>query len=352
MRRIGTITTALGLIYYGIWLAFRNINPPVAEILFKWWPIIFILLGVEILINTGIGRLEKRNGFNVGVVFIIILFLFTNMFYGVSGKIDRTFDFFRNGGFTINSDVNLKEIDVSKSISLQNKKFQFSTNNANIEIKKSTDDNVKTELNVYVDKNSNINSYNLNESNNGDIKKLDINEDYVKKVSGTIYIPDGISMEIDVNNLNINSDDQLGNTNFNIQSNNGKYDLDSAAELNLNFNNGAVNLKDIKTVKLKGDNASFKLNGNIEDIDIQSANGSIEINNTICNNVSIKTNNSAVKINTQDKNIDADLSIGMGECRFNNDRINRGNLRKTAGDGSHKVKITADLGSITVTSQE
>lgn len=352
MRKIGTITAAVALIYYGIWLALRNINSVAADTLFKWWPIIFILLGVEILINTSSRVGEKRTGFNVGVIFILLLFLVTNMFYGVSGKIDRAFNFFHNGDFTFDSDINLKEIDANKSISIQNKKFIFVTNNGNIQIKKSTDNNVKADLTVYVNRDSNINKYDLKESNSGDSTKLNIDENYVKKVSGTLYIPDGTSVELDVNNLNINSNDELPNTSFNIQSNNGKYDFDSAAELNLDINNGAVNLKDIKTVKLKGDNGSFKLNGNIENIDIQSGNGVIEINNNICNNVDIRSNNSSIKLNTQDKNIDADLSIGMGECRFNNDKVNKGELKKTIGDGSHKVKISADLGSIRVTSQE
>lgn len=352
MRRIGTITTAIGLIYYGIWLAARNVQSEIADYMFRFWPVIFIILGLEILVFTKKG-IENRRGFNAGIVFVLLLFLFTNIFYDVPGSIKKACNSFNyNGNFIFDSDFNLKRIDVSKSLNLVNNKFYFKANNGDIEIKKSSDENVKADLSVYVDKDSNIGKYDINNSGTSDETKLDIEENYVKKVTGTLYVPDGADVQIDVNNLNVNSDDDLKNTKFNVKSNNGKFDLCNAAELNLDFSNGAVNLKDIKTVKLKGNNASFKLNGDIENIDIQNNNGAINIDNNICNNVNIKSNNSTIKLDTQDKNIDADLSIDLGVCVFNDEKVNKGEIKKSVGDGSHKVKISTSLGSIKVTSQE
>lgn len=353
MRKIGTITAAIGLIYYGIWLAARNIEPQIANYIFKFWPAILIILGVEILLTTR-DEEGRKNGFNVGIIFVILLFLFTNIFYGVPAGIKSIVSKFNYDSNIFDSDINfnLKSINVSKSVSLQNKKFYFETNNGKIDIKRSEDGNIKADLEVYVDKDSNINSYDIKDSGSSDKINFDIGESYVKKVEGTLYIPDGIDAEINVNNLSINSDDDLKSTKFNIKSNNGKYDFSSGAELNLEFSNGAVNLKDIKTVYLKGNNASFKLNGDIENIDIQNNNGAININNNICNNVNIKSDNSAIRLDTQDRNISADLSINLGECSFNGDKVNKGEIEKTTGDGSHKVKISASLGSIKVTSQE
>lgn len=353
MRKIGTVTAAIGLIYYGIWLAARNIQPQTADYIFKFWPAIFIILGIEILIGTKEADL-KRKGFNIGIIFVILLFLFTNIFYGVPAGIKNIASKFNYDGNIFDSDINfnLKSINVSKSASFQDKKFYFKTNNGKIDIKRSDDGNVKADLEVYVDRDSNINNYDIKDSGSSDSVKFDIEESYVKKVTGTLYIPDGSDIQIDVNNLSINSDDDFKNTKFNIKSNNGKYDFSSGAELNLDFSNGAVNLKDIKTVYLKGNNASFKLNGDIENIDIQNNNGAININNNICNNVNIKSDNSSIRLDTQDRNISADLSINLGECSFNGEKINKGEIEKTTGDGSHKVKISASLGSIKVTSQE
>ena len=82
---MGTVSFALGLIYYGVWLALRNINLQMANQIFRWWPIIFIILGIEILINSRNSIKTVKHNFNMGVVFIIIIFIFTNIYNGTYG---------------------------------------------------------------------------------------------------------------------------------------------------------------------------------------------------------------------------------------------------------------------------
>lgn len=352
MRKIGTITLALSLIYYGIWMALRNINISIANELLKWWPAIFILLGIEVLLYSGKISNVRKAGFNVGVLFIILLFLITNIFFA---KYDDTFNSInnmRNNFIDLNLGRNTKSIDITKSIVITDKKFQFQTRNANLNIRKSNDNNVKLDLTVKVQQNSNINNYNITEKNENNLTKVNIDENYVKGVEGTLFIPDGTDVSFLIDNLKISSQDNLQNTMFNIHSNNGAFDLANALKVGIEAANGDVNIKDIKEVNLKVNNGKFNMLGEIENIDVDMKNGSVDINNNIFKSINIKGNNGAVKLNTQDKNINATLSSNMGECNLNGEKINRGTLTKTIGDGSHKLSIAVNIGSVRVNSQE
>ncbi|MDF2502994.1 hypothetical protein [Clostridium sp.] len=350
MRKIGTITLAVSLIYYGIWMALRNINISIANVLLRWWPAIFILLGIEILLRSGKASNIRKAGFNVGILFMILLFFLTNLFYE---RYDNSSNLINNVGnnlINFNLGENTKSIGITKSIVIKDKKFQLQTRNAGLTIKRSNDNNVKLDLKVKVQEKSNINKYDINEVNEDNLTKVNIDENYVKGIEGTLFIPDGIDVNLVINNLKISSQDDLKNTNFDIHSNNGNFDLSSVAKLGLEADNGDVNIKDIKKVNLKVNNGKFNMIGEIENIDVDMKNGAVDINNTVFNSINIKANNGSIKLNTQDKNIDADLSSNLGECILNGEKINRGTLRKTIGDGSHKLNISLDIGSVRVNS--
>ena len=39
MKRIGTVTSAIGFIFIGIWMILRNVDKALAKQFFNWWPI-------------------------------------------------------------------------------------------------------------------------------------------------------------------------------------------------------------------------------------------------------------------------------------------------------------------------
>lgn len=355
MRKIGTITLSLSLIYYGIWMALRNINISLANEVFMWWPAIFILLGIEILLNLRKSSNMKKVGFNVGLLFMILVFFITNLFYQRFDNEYNSLNNIKNNliDFNLNvNNVNTKRINTTKTIVTKNKKFQFETANGNLDIKRAEDNNLRLDLTVKVGQNSNINKYDISEHNENDLTKVNIDEVYVKGVEGTLFIPDGTDVNIVVNNLRISSQDDLTNTIFNIQAANGDFDLANAAHLGIKASNGNVRIKDIKETSLKVNNGKFNMSGNMENVDINMQNGAVDINNNTFKNINIKGNNAAVRVNTQDSNINASLTSNIGECNFNGEKINRGTLTKTIGDGSHKIKINIDMGSVRVNSQE
>ena len=80
-HRVGTITCGLVLIMYGVLfllhMAFPMLN---YEIIFRLWPVILILLGVEILVCSIGGRNEeKKFVYDFPAVLIIIMMLFMAM---------------------------------------------------------------------------------------------------------------------------------------------------------------------------------------------------------------------------------------------------------------------------------
>lgn len=346
MKKIGTITTAIGFIYYGIWLIVKNLNSTYGENLFKWWPIIFIILGIEILVSGRYKEENKKRGFNIGVIFVICIFAITNIYSGAFNVVKNI----SNGNFEFNFDNNFKSVATSKEITVSNNKFKFVTSNGDITIKKSEDNKVKLDLNVKV--NNNINKYNINESLEDGIDTVKIDENYVKEVKGTIYIPKDLDVDLDLNNCNLNNEDDLSSDTLNVKSNNSKFQMDKIKAINIDTNNSDINLSDIENIKIDGENIKSDLNGNIDNIGIDMNNGVVNVHNNEFKTVEIKGDNAVVNMNTKESNINASLTTNMGEIKFNEDRQNKGTMTKKTGTGENNLNIEVKLGSISVNSQE
>jgi hypothetical protein len=353
MRKMGTISLSVGLIYYGVWLALQNINPDVAKEMFKWWPVIFVILGIEILLNARRNSEGIRNRFNIGVIFIILIFFLTNVYYGTHDIIDEEFSNFNNGISQIDFfDSNTRSIDATKVINTNNRKFKFITNNGDISIKKSSDNNIKLELTVKVRADMKDNKYEIHDESEDGIDTVSINEDYVKGVQGTIYVPDGLYTNLVINNCNVSTYDNLPNSTLDIDSKNSKFQIQNLAAVNIETNNSYIDIKDVNDVKIDGKNIKSSLYGNVENVDIDMNNGIADIDNNNFKGISIKGANSIVKLDTKEQNISASLTCDMGKSEFNDEEENNGTLTKSIGTGANNVDINISMGSIKVNSQE
>lgn len=85
-KRVGTISMGLVLIFFGVIMLITQINGNHAvELFMKFWPIILIFLGIEILFyvyknNTGEGKIQ----YDIFSIFIVIIILFVNIaIYGL-----------------------------------------------------------------------------------------------------------------------------------------------------------------------------------------------------------------------------------------------------------------------------
>ncbi|BCJ95634.1 hypothetical protein acsn021_32030 [Anaerocolumna cellulosilytica] len=76
-HRVGTITLGTGLILFGILFFLRIITPIITyDLIFKIWPVLFILLGSEILISNSRNKEEILIYDKTAIFLVVLLTLF------------------------------------------------------------------------------------------------------------------------------------------------------------------------------------------------------------------------------------------------------------------------------------
>ena len=151
MKKLGTITAALGFIYLGVWMVFRNAESAFAAELFKWWPILIVLLGVEILIYFGGRHSEEKVGFNFLVVVVLIIFIAINSVQFIGKRIGRGMGWI-DKNINITNDIeflnningnNYKIINSNTTLQPGGANINILLDNGDLRIRKSSDKNVK-----------------------------------------------------------------------------------------------------------------------------------------------------------------------------------------------------------------
>jgi membrane-bound ClpP family serine protease len=84
--RVGTFSMGILLILVGVLLLFGELSGRSAvELIFTWWPVILITLGIEVLVHVYFSGEEsptvKYDGFSIFIILLIIII--TLLVYGV-----------------------------------------------------------------------------------------------------------------------------------------------------------------------------------------------------------------------------------------------------------------------------
>lgn len=366
MKKIGTITSAIGFIYLGIWMIINKSNPDLGKAIFNFWPVIIIILGVELLLHylrkSNEDDTTRKTGFNFLSIIVIIIFLCVTLYNGVAPIIRQKINTLRFN--SINSDYSsifddfdeedYNKYELTNTSDSTSKKVYIDFNNAEVDIHKSNDNNIKFDSTIYVKKNSNMSKNELEKmvfENSGSNKteiKYNLKDNNIGKAIVNLYIPDGYYINLNGNNLKASSYGELKDIVYEIDGNNGGINLKGGKELDLSFNNGGINVEDIKTVKAESNNGAVNINGDTENIDIKTNQGGVNINNKECNSLNVDVKVGAVKVRTEEKNIDVHLDIDVGPCVLNGEkRVNSG-IIKSLGTGANKFKIHVATGAIDV----
>lgn len=352
MKRIGTVTSAIGFIFIGIWMILRNVDKALAKQFFNWWPITIVLFGIEIIFFYGRKRGNEEIGFNFLIVPVFIAFLIINVFVRLGNDIN-----FLNNGIKIDlKDFNIdsndtKKIRCEKSLNAIGNSLNFNTRNGDINVKKSADGEIKFDLIVYVDKNKNINNYDLKENNLNEGLKVGINESYVRGVKGDIYVPDGYKVIMNINNIKLEGESNLSAVEWDIKGDNGTLTIPGGNSLILNMDNVKFDGKNIKTAKVRVDNGSVDFKGDLQQCNIQVGNGKVDIENKVCKDINVDVNMGVVEMKTSDSNMNVNLDVSQGKCSLNDDtRVNSG-LIKPLGQGTGKLNMKVKSGTIKVSNQ-
>lgn len=349
MKRIGTISAAAGLIYLGAWMIINKINPDLGTEVFKWWPIVIVILGVEVLIQFS-RKDGERVGFNFLIVPVLILMLIANVFNGVKTGFGGWFDNWHVtgvpriniGGIDFNDS---KPINISKSLPVQGNVMYIHTNNASIDVKASNGGDIRIEGKVYVDEDSFVSKYDIVEKKDGNGYTIDIMDNFIQGVDLDVYIPDGYNVKFAADNLDLNGNDEFDKSNFNIEADNINVKLNGAQSLVMDYGNGNINIEDVMDVNIKGDNGNINVRGESENINVLADNGKVDINNEVCKNVNIELDQGIASIRTEDENVDVKILLEQGISGINNDKSVNSGISKTFGQGSGKVQIKVHQGT-------
>jgi len=81
-RRVGTFTTGIVMVIFGIMFLLRLVNPSINYVLISsMWPLILVLLGIEIIIAYLINK-EEIMKYDFSAIILIILLSFFAMGMG------------------------------------------------------------------------------------------------------------------------------------------------------------------------------------------------------------------------------------------------------------------------------
>lgn len=320
MRKIGTITSAISFILLGIWIMINSTNPDLGRQLIKCWPIIIILIGIEILYYALIKKESESMRINGLVFLIVILFFFASLFNGIFYDFRQdNFPFNLNNVFHDNIFNNdLKSINKKITLDPVGNTLNFEAVNGKLNLEKATDNKITIDSQLYIKQDSNLNNYDLNPEKDSNGYTLKILDNNINSIKATIYLPEGYYVSIKGSNLNIDSNDDLKLDTLNILTSNGKIDL----------------------------------HGDIPNSSINTENGKIDLDNNLCKNIDISMNNGLIALATKDKNLSINTDINHGECKIDDEkRINSG-ISKNIGTGEDKVKVKLNNGTIKINSGE
>jgi DUF4097 and DUF4098 domain-containing protein YvlB len=326
MKKIGTLTSAAALIFIGIWMIINKSNPELGMTIFKFWPIIFVLLGVEILMAVSMKKENMRIQVNYWIIPVVVVFIIINAYTFTKNKVTNIIkdtniqEMMENGDISFNESFDSTKyniVDSTKVLEQHGDKLKIEVTNGDIHFKESEDGNIKIEAQVYVKKNENIDSYDIKEIKENDGYKIPFKERYIKKVKTDIYLPKGYNITIDATNINVQSKDE------NLKAN---YFID-------------------------GTNGNVELFGDIEEVEVDVINGNVDIKNKKCKNIDIDVTNGKVDIDTEDNNIDIDVDTSIGAlCSFNGDKFKK--LDKKIGNGEGKINVNVTNGLVNIETQE
>jgi hypothetical protein len=358
MRRTGTISAAVGFIFLGVWMIISKSDSQLGEQIFKWWPLIIILLGAEVLLSfRGDGEYEKKPRFNGLIIFVIFIFLMINTLQGAFNY----FTGFTGGNFSIDSLIrwgesfnthNYKQIDSVKTLDEYGNKFVFDTDNGLVRFYKATDGKIKIDSKVYVEKGSSRNTYNIIESKVDNGYSVAMREDFIKRVDADIYIPDGYDIKVIAQNSSIKSSDVFERSKFDIRTNSGNIELNGGDSVIINIDSGTMKINNIKNVSIKGDSGTVSIGGDTETLDTVLDSGTFSLNNSICKSINVELNSGMINIKSKDKNVNVNAQLDSGICTVDNERRINSGISKILGTGTGKVIIKLDSGTIKFSSVE
>lgn len=370
MRKVGTISIALSFIFIGVTLLISKFDSQLAYSIFKFWPVIFIALGLEFIIPAVMDKEEigvPKRKINLWIILIIIIFL------GMDGVWSFTKTNFaediKNGSFvrdlkrSIKDGVNIdfgndyEDGEVKEfNLLLENNinELALDVANADVRIEKAKDGKVGFEGKVTLKEGTSLEPKDaLNTSGNKATLNLKRNE--VKKLKVTIFVKDDSKLALDVSNGRIVGKDEFKGVALNSRTSNAAYDLEGFKILNLENTNGEIKVRKGEEVVFSNVNGSVDIR-EVEKIKGTNKNGKIDVDTDKVKDIYLENNLGEIRFKTKEADIDLKADVKTGKLSYNSNTISKGSntksFAKILGAGDKKVTLINNLGSIDIQCKE
>lgn len=287
--KVGTLTMGLVLIGLGALLIMSRIQGISAvDLIFKWWPIILVFLGIETLIFSQLAsRAETRIRYDgISIFLIIVLIVFILGGHGLRFIFDNLN--FNPGRHNIIRNYRYetklyKELNVSAAGA---KKLLVSNSMGKIDVSKGSGNDIKIEANITMQNNDEAFAKSLADSaveisRGSEIKisTADYNDNRIKNVyiDYVIKVPEG--MEVDVDNSFGDIIVREISSNVSIENSNGKITAGNiGGDLRVKNSFGAIEVNETGgNVTAEGSNGGIFIKNTKGNVEVNNSFGSIEV---------------------------------------------------------------------------
>lgn len=288
-KKVGTITLAVGLIATGALLFAQNFTELPIKDLYKYWPLLLVGLGLEIIIYMAIYRNDKENvklsidGFCI--MFIILSAIFSSSFgaykyLNVKGIGD--IPFIKDLSFAHEMEEKVTKADISKNFDI--KELQITNSFGDIKIKPGDSNSISFDAEVRVRYNNETKA-----------------KEYIKDA---IQVVEGEVTEIYIKDLSQYKDKDYSNAmvNFTIY-------IPKGIIIDAKNSFGDIDVVGAGRVMVKNSNGDIFVEDCSEDLNIKASFGKIQVEK-IAGNVDAINSNGNIKINKVSGNVDAKTSFG------------------------------------------
>ncbi|MEN8906732.1 MAG: DUF4097 family beta strand repeat-containing protein [Clostridiales bacterium] len=384
-RRVGTISMGIMLTAFGVIILMAQLTDiSILKYIKMFWPIIFIILGVEILIyNYKLKKDEDTIKYDIASIVLIFIILFGGVIIYLTTQVFSEIGF---GNILTKMNINKYETtyDYNKTVSSdKNDKILFKNKFGDVNLEKSNNNNVEVEANikiknndekyvksiiksiVKVEKEKNIIKINseidkvLNSvkyNYNLDIFGMDFNNGSVM-IDYTIKVPSNIEIEgenafgnVDIKGLESNVIFKSQNGDVLIDKNKGNVDLENSfgytnltdiiGKIDLNSNNGDLDIDNVtKDVKAEAQFSNINIKNVLESLKVTNENGNTNIEN-VGKNLDVSSEFGNIDIHNAKKAMTIELE--NGNITIDNKDITKDNVKIKNEFGNIEYKMNKE----------
>ena len=342
MRKNGSLTIILSLMLLTVnWIIFFY-NQEIGVKIIWLWPVILIILGLEIIINNK--KDKRKRKFNFGIVLVLIIFI-------VSEGIMRNVNVEEINRVITEARLSIfpEKIDLDKSLNLgEIKDINIIANNVDIKLNKSEDNKLtfkgKVESTGNIVKDYENNFFYVE---NGKLS-VDFRKFKGKKIKGDLYVPGGINLNINVNGGSIVNVDPLEDVVINAKGNYCSFDFRKISNLTLENSGGSIYIRDIKNSNIKSKSMDILMEGSIDVLNLQGEEGRVKGDIKEFSKLNIHSNTGDIDISSKEKNFIVNGAIEEGDMTINDKK----GFKEVVGKGGNEINIKLNRGNAHIKTKE